>query len=1116
MSQGVAQWLDQLGLGEFVPLFEQEQVELEDLEHLTDSDLKELGIPLGPRKRILNTAKQLSQKSNLTTIEPGSESEAERRQLTVMFCDLVGSTELTQVLDPEDLRLITLEYQDACKQAIERYEGFVARYMGDGLLAYFGYPQAHEDDAVRALSAGLDVVTSIKNLEQNLERPAGVELGVRVGIATGFVVVGDLIGEGVSKENAVVGETPNLAARLQGLAEPNTVVIGDKSQQLAGGRFKYEDMGKNLVKGIAEPVQVWRVVGSAKIESHFEALHKKTRSKLVGREIEVSLLKDRWQQAKSGEGQVIQLSGEAGIGKSHITQSLIKSLIADEFTRLTFQCSPYHLNTSLHPVIERIRRGADIQLTDSPAKKLVKLESILDQTGSDIEDVVPLFAALLSIPLEDRYPELDLNPERQKEKTMQVMAAQLEKLSHHKPLLIIFEDLHWIDPTSFEFLESLVERAQNLRILLITTFRPDFAPRWSSYTHITALTLNRFSRAKVFDMIKGVTGGKPFSPDLVEAIVEKTDGVPLFVEELTKTILESDILIEESDQFVISGLLESLSIPITLYDSLMARLDRLGKVKEVAYMASVIGREFNFDLLNVISPLSDEELMWSLEQLVDAELIFQTSRALPQNYIFKHALVQDAAYSSLLKTTRQKLHGRIGEALEQQDSEISLVSPELLAYHYTEARMLSVAIKYWFEAGNRAITRSANLEAVANFKKGLKLIADQPVSDEWLEWEMDFQLALSGALAATAGYAADETAETCQRAQELCRKVGDVKKLFRALYAVWSLYYIRPDQEKALELAQEFKSLAENEHESDQLVAAYSAVGHTCTTMGRYAQARAHFDKAIELYDPEQDLSLAIKYGEHPGIGSKIVRSTVDWMMGFPNTAVQSAENNLEEAKLISHPNTIAWAGVTLAMVHKDCRDQQMTRKYSEEVISYTTEHSIPYWRAMALDFLGWTMVDRGDIAAGMNCIEEGLEASLATGSRMRVPDFLSVLALGHLKNDQPDLGLAKIDEAMKVISETGERWNEVNIYCIKGRLLKSKSLLDEAESAFLEGINIAKQQSAKSYELRITTQLALLMYEQGKNEVARHVLEPVYSWFTEGFENRDQKDARALLQKLT
>ena len=641
-------------------------------------------------------------------------------------------------------------------------------------------------------------------------------------------------------------------------------------------------------------------------------------------------------------------------------------------------------------------------------------------------------------------------------------------------------------------------------------------PAWSAVPEpeTGTLPLRGYFLELVTEMIARVTGGKSFSADLVEAIVEKTDGVPLFVEELTKTILESDLLTEKDDRYVFQGFLENLSIPITLHDSLMARLDRLGKVKEVAQCASVLGREFHYEWLAAVSPLRADELKSALDQLVEAELVFQTSRGSRGSYVFKHALVQDAAYGSLLKSTRQDLHGRIAKALETRFPEVT--RPELLAHHYTEAHIVPAATRYWLEAGNRAIASSANLEAVAHFKKGLELVSTQEHTDEWSRRELDLQLGLTSALTATAGYAADETAVACVRARELCRQTGDTAKLLRSLYAVWCVYYIRPDQDKALELAQEFKELAEREQDRAQLVAAYSAVGHTCTTMGRYLQARTHFEKAIELYDEEQDRYLAILYGEHPGIGSKIVCSTVDWMTGYPDRAVERARENMEEARQISHPNTYAWAACTLAMVHTDRQDREMARKVASELITFTTEQNIPYWGAMALAFLGWSQMDGGDFESGMATVEKGLAASQATGSRMRVPDFLSVLALGYLKTDQPDIGLEKIDEAIRVIESTGERWNEANVRCLRGRMLLALSLPQEAEAAFQDAIRLARGQSAKSYELRASTHLARLWRDQNHKARARELLAPLYGWFSEGFETRDLRDAKALLEELS
>ena len=728
----LARWLDELGLGQYAAAFAHNDVDFDVLPHLSNQDLKELGLSLGHRKKLLTAIESLSTEAtdradaaadDSSIVRSSAQPEAERRQLTVMFCDLVGSTALSGHLDPEELREVIRAYQGVCTTAIKRYEGFVARYVGDGILAYFGYPLAHEDDAERALHAGLGVVEAVGELKETMGRNKGVDLAVRVGVATGLVVVGDLIGEGASEESAAIGETPNLAARLQGLAEPNAVVIAPNTRRLAAGRFEYTDLGTHKLKGIAGPVHAWRVIAASEVASRFDAAHEFGVTPLVGREHESGLLLERWEQVKKGEGQVVLLSGEPGIGKSRITETLREQVTADDPIRLRYQCSPYHTNSALYPIIDQLERAARFDRNDPPDAKLDKLEALLAQSAERVEEAAPLFAALLSISVGDRYPHVGLTPEQQKEKTLKVLVAQLRSLSRHQSVLMIFEDVHWADPTSLELLDMIVEQAPRVRVLALITFRPEFTPPWTGHTYITSLALNRLSRELSAAMLEKVTRGKELPEEVRDQIVAKSDGIPLFVEELTRTVVESGLLTEQAERYELSGPLPPLAIPTTLKDSLMARLDRLAPVKKVALAAAVIGREFGYELLAAVSGLKDNKLQEALEQLVNANLIFRRGTTpAAASYRFKHALVQNAAYESLLRSTRQQLHARIADALETHFPDIADTQPEVLAHHYTEAELTERAIGYWQRAGEHAAKRAAHVEAISHLSRGLGML----------------------------------------------------------------------------------------------------------------------------------------------------------------------------------------------------------------------------------------------------------------------------------------------------------------------------------------------------------------------------------------------------------
>jgi class 3 adenylate cyclase len=711
-----------------------------------------------------------------TALLPAAPSmpEAERRQLTVLFCDLVDSTVLASQLDPEEWREVVRAYQDTCAKVIARFEGHVAQYLGDGLLVYFGYPQAHEDDAQRAVRAGLGIVEALSQLHTRLAQERGVHLAVRLGIHTGLVVVGE-VGGGPRQEQLALGETPNLAARLQGIAAPNTLVISAATLQLLGGFFACQPLGTPTLKGIAQPLAVYRVLYENTARSRLEAAARTGLTPLVGRAQEVGLLLERWRQVKEGVGQVVLLSGEAGIGKSRLVQVLKDQVATEPQAWLTpCQCSPYYQHTALYPWIELLERVVlRFEREESPSQKLRKLEGFLVQYGLPLVEVVPLFAALLSLPLGTDYAPLNLAPEQQKRQTLQALLTILLRIAVQQPVLFVMEDLHWVDPSTLELLSLLVDQGPTARILALLTFRPDFSPPWTGRSHLTQVTLHRLPRQPVAEMIGQIAHGKVLPTAVVEQIVAKTDGVPLFVEELTKMVLESGLLQEREERYALTGPLPPLAIPATLHDSLMARLDRLATVKGLAQLGATLGREFSYELLHAVSSWDEGTLQRGLRQLVEAEFLYQ--RGLPPQamYLFKHALIQEAAYQSLLRSTRQQHHQHIAQVLEARFPEICATQPELLAHHYTEAGLMAQAIPYWQQAGTRAIQRSANMEAIAHVQRGLALVATLPDLPQRPQHEFDFLTTLGPALMATKGYAAQEVVQAYTRARELCQQVGE-------------------------------------------------------------------------------------------------------------------------------------------------------------------------------------------------------------------------------------------------------------------------------------------------------------------------------------------------------
>ena len=763
-------WLRRIGLEQYTQTFRDNAIDLSVLPDLTDQDLEKLGVLLGHRRKLLRAI------ADLEAIEKGAPAvavaaaapaaprpldTAERRQLTVMFVDLVGSTALSARLDPEDMREIIGAYHRSCAEQITKAGGFVAKYMGDGVLAYFGYPQAHEHDAERAVLAGLALAEAVPKLATVVS----TALQVRIGIATGLVVVGDLIGSGEAQERGVVGDTPNLAARLQALAEPNMVVIADSTRRLLGNLFELEDLGPQELKGISGPLRAWAALRPAPVEGRFEAMHTSGLTDLVGREEELDLLLRRWSKAKSGEGQVVLLSGEAGIGKSRLTAAVLERLATEPHTRLRYFCSPQHTDSAFYPIIGQMERAAGLAYDDIPQAKLDKLDAVLARISTSQEDAA-LFAEMLSLPNDGRYPELEFGPEQRRQRTLEALTSQLAGLARQQPVLMIFEDAHWVDPTSLEVLGRIVDRIKTLPVLLIVTFRSEFTAPWLGQSHVMNLTLNRLGERDAAAIIERLAGNKALPADVLAEIVERTDGIPLFVEEMTKAVLEAES--EGAARRTVAAVPSpALAVPASLHASLMARLDRLGPAKEVAQIGSAIGREFPHALLTSVARKSEAELGSALERLVQAGLLSRQGIPPQASYLFKHALVQDAAYGTLLRDPRRALHARIAEAIEGQFAEIAETQPEMLARHCTEAGLIEKAAGLWGKAGLQSQARSALAEAVAQFTRALEQIATLPGTPALRREQIKLQVALITPLIHVKGYAAAETRAATEQARLL-------------------------------------------------------------------------------------------------------------------------------------------------------------------------------------------------------------------------------------------------------------------------------------------------------------------------------------------------------------
>ena len=1110
--QEIGDWLEKLGMPEYGECFAQNKIDLSVLPHLTDQDLKEIGVPLGHRRKMLAAIRELPGESPLApktvpTGEAKPQDTAERRQVTVMFSDLVGSTALSGCMDPEDLREIISAYQKCVAETVQRFGGFVAKYMGDGVLVYFGYPQAHEDDAERATRAGLELIQAVGGLKSS------TSLQTRVGIATGLVVVGDLIGSGAAQEQTVVGETPNLAARLQGIAEPNMVVIAESTRRLLGNLFDLEDLGAKDLKGITARAHAWAVLRVSSVASRFEALHATGLTALVGREEELELLLRRWSKAKTGEGQVVLLSGEAGIGKSRLTAALLEAIASEPHTRLRYFCSPQHTDSALYPIIGQIARAAKLAHDDTLQAKLDKLDALLAQTSPSKQDAV-LIAELLSLPNDGRYTTLGLTPEQRRQKTLQALISQVQALTRSKPTLMIVEDVHWTDPSSLEVFGRVVDRIATLRVLLIVTYRPEFQPPWIGRPHVTALTLNRLTRREINAMIEGVIRNHALPADIRQDIIERTDGIPLFVEEMTKAVLEAE---SDGDARRIAAAVPSSAraVPASLQASLMARLDRLGPAKEVAQVGAAIGREFSHALLSAVLRKPEADLNSALKRLVDAGLLFRQGVPPNATYLFKHALVQDVAYDTLLRSRRQQLHAGIVTTMESLFPEIVAADPAILARHCSEAGLDEKTVDYRLKAGQQAVARSAMVEAVAQLEKGLGLLATMPSSRGHQQQELDLRLALSVALSATRGYSSPQVAETFSRVSELAEQVDEPSRLFPVLYRQWAYHLVRSEHRLALSFAERIERRGELQNDLTLSLLGHFYHGVSRHYLGEFAAAYALFEQCDNLRDPAVRNAISRMIAEDAYVAMLGYSSSVLGYLGYFDQAQYRADEGLLEARRLRHAHTLAYALSFKMATMVIANMEREIRTYADELFDLSNESGFPFWAGIATFYRGLWSAAEGQARQGVILITQSIDQTQATGAAIFTPRFLAGLAVAFSRLGQPAEGLSRLREAAQFIDRTDERVLEADIRRLQGELLSSTGDVAAAELSYQQALAVARQQQAKCWELRAAMSMARLWRDQGKRDEARDLLAPVYGWFTEGFDTLDLKQAKALLEQL-
>jgi class 3 adenylate cyclase/predicted ATPase len=1019
---------------------------------------------------------------------PVAGSASERRQLTVMFVDMVGSTRLATTLDPEELAEVLKAYQDAVAEAVARFGGQVDHVQGDGVLACFGLPQAHEDDAERAVRAGLATVQAVSRL-----RVAGAETpACRVGIATGLVVTGDpAVGGGPGR---IAGEAPYLPTRLQASGAPGTVIVAEATRQLVGRLFAFEDLGPRSLKGFPTPVQAWRVTGESRVESRFEALRWTSRTPLVGRRQELALLLERWELAREDEGQVVLLSGEAGIGKSRLVRALCDELGREPHTLLSHHCSPYHANSAFHPIAEHLRRAAELTGESSPKRLLSKLEAALALPADRVRDSALLLADLLAIPDTGPAPTIGLSPQRRKEGQFQVLLDHLAGLAARQPVLALYEDMHWADPSTLELVERLIGRVQKLPVLVVITSRPEFAPSWAGHGDTTTLSLGRLARRHGLEMIERVAGGRTIPTEVLEQILTRADGMPLFLEELTRAVLASD-LADPKMHGEAKDTLPDVTVPATLKDSLVAQLDRLDVVKQAVQIGAVIGREFSLDLLAMVTATPEEELRLALGRLVEAGLLHRDTTTKREGYAFKHALIRDAAYESLLRSRRRELHAQVAHALERAFPGQVAGEPELLAHHYTEAGLNGLAVPYWHSAGQRAVQRYANAEAIGHLRQAIRLLIGLPAGLERDRTELLLQMDLGAPLMAAKGYAAPEVLQAYDRASELCRCLDDAPTLFPILFGLCVFHLIRPNLSEARPLAVRLLAMAQEAGDDDLMLEACGLAGVAELYAGRLVGAIALLERGFALHRPDRHHEHAARYGQDPlAVLAFVARAHA--LAGRPKLARQRGEVLLAAARNPeAHPGTLVALQAHLAHLHLVLRDAPTAREHAERQIAVGRQHDLPLWIGLGRMFRGAALIEDGvarrarlQVADGIAEALEGMSGYRATGAGLDVVTCMTSIAAGHAHLGQPGEGLRVLDEASRIIAATGETYYTAEVHRLIGELSLDLENQDPtaAETALSTAMSIAGRQGAKLLERRAAASLVRLWRQQGRLEVAR------------------------------
>jgi class 3 adenylate cyclase/predicted ATPase/ABC-type lipoprotein export system ATPase subunit len=1044
--------------------------------------------------------------------------EGERKQVTVMFCDMEGFTGLVEKLGPEEAYSIMDQVYEILIHKVHDYEGTVNEMTGDGVMALFGAPIALEDAPQRAIRSAYSIHREMGRYNEKLkqEKEGIPVLKMRVGIHTGPVVVGTL-GNNLRVEFKAVGDTVNLASRMESLAEPGAIYITEDTFKLTEGLFRFESLGKKMVKGKREPIGTYRVIGPSSRRTRFDVSAERGLTPFVGRERELELLLDGFERAKAGRGQAFSIMGEAGVGKSRLLYEFRKAVSNEDATFLEGKCLSYSREAAYHPVIDVLKSNFDILEEDGDTEVSEKVERQLELLGTDKASTLPYLLELLSVK-DSGIDKISLSQASKKDRIIEAVKRIAIKGSDIRPLVIAIEDLHWIDKSSEEYLKNLLENISGARVFLIFTYRPDFVHTWGGRSYHSQVNLNRLSNRESLAMVAHLLGTENIDRDLEELILEKTEGVPFFIEEFIRSLNDLKIIEKKDNRYQLTKDIQDLPIPSTIHDVIMARVDTLPEMgKEVLQIGSVIGREFSHDLIMKVTSLSEVDLLSSLSALKDSELLYERGIFPQSTYVFKHALTQDVVYDSILTRKTKQIHEEVGKAIENLYSEKLEDFYEVLAIHYTEAGLSEKAISYCQQAGKRASERSAYQEAISHLTIGFNLLQNLPETQERNQQELQMQTGIGAALLMVRGHAAPEVEAAYRRAHVLCQQLDDTQDILPVLFGLWRFYVMRADYVTARQIGEELLTLAKRNDDSALHVIPHYAVGFTCFCLGELLPARNQLEEGIAHYNPTQRNSPVFWAGQDPGVACRLYAALTLCLLGYADQALARAHDGLALANELAHPFSEAFALVLMSMVERLRRNMQRAYDHAEAAVALSAEQGFPSWLSAGTIFRGSALTALGQQKEGMNQLRQGLKDWRAIGTELFVPYLLTYLAEGYGGLKQMDEAFDALKEAWGAMERTGEHWSKAEIHRLKGELLLHQSTPDVTQAAecFGHALDVARNQQAKSLELRAANGLARLWQSQGKRQEAHDLLAPVHDWFTEGFETADLQEAKALLTEL-